>query len=205
MIFKWYNTQLISLFRFSGLWCVFKVDFLQLTSWTWNKCSCWFLVTQKQKLRIQTENIKIKLKKVADVSNIWTRRASVPSSRKTDGNNPRAAEGPIKTSQKQNIFSLHLDFLQLLVNFKKTFSFCLFWALSGNSSLLALLATLQTFTWVRTLTIEKEAPPPGWGQRSVTLFSRAAATCCRRSVSCLFWAAGSSSRDWMIWGTKCYF
>lgn len=40
--------------------------------------------------------------------------------------------------------------------------------------------------------------PPG--QRSVTLFSRAAAICCRRSVSCLFWAAGSSSRDWMIWG-----
>lgn len=43
-----------------------------------------------------------------------------------------------------------------------------------------------------------EAPPPSPGQRSVTLFSRAAAICCRRSVSCLFWAAGSSSSDWMI-------
>lgn len=37
------------------------------------------------------------------------------------------------------------------------------------------------------------------GQRSVTLFSRAAAICWRRRVSCLFWAAGSSSSDLMIW------
>lgn len=36
------------------------------------------------------------------------------------------------------------------------------------------------------------------GQRSVTLFSRAAAICWRRKASCIFWAAGSSSRALMI-------
>lgn len=36
------------------------------------------------------------------------------------------------------------------------------------------------------------------GQRSVTLFSSAAAICCRRKASCIFWAAGSSSRALMI-------
>lgn len=35
-------------------------------------------------------------------------------------------------------------------------------------------------------------------QRSVTLFSRAAAICCKRKASCIFWAAGSSSRALMI-------
>lgn len=36
------------------------------------------------------------------------------------------------------------------------------------------------------------------GQRSVTLFSSAAAICCRRKASCIFWAAGSSSKALMI-------
>lgn len=36
------------------------------------------------------------------------------------------------------------------------------------------------------------------GQRSVTLFSSAAAICWRRKASCIFWAAGSSSRALMI-------
>lgn len=34
----------------------------------------------------------------------------------------------------------------------------------------------------------------------MTLFSSAAAICCRRKASCIFWAAGSSSRALMIWG-----
>lgn len=38
----------------------------------------------------------------------------------------------------------------------------------------------------------------GRGQRSVTLFSSAAAICWRRKASCIFWAAGSSSRALMI-------
>lgn len=37
------------------------------------------------------------------------------------------------------------------------------------------------------------------GQRSVTLFSSAAAICCRRKANCIFWAAGSSSKALMIW------
>lgn len=37
------------------------------------------------------------------------------------------------------------------------------------------------------------------GQRSVTLFSSAAAICWRRKASCIFWAAGSSSRALMTW------
>lgn len=35
-------------------------------------------------------------------------------------------------------------------------------------------------------------------QRSVTLFSSAAAICCKRKASCIFWAAGSSSKALMI-------
>lgn len=36
-------------------------------------------------------------------------------------------------------------------------------------------------------------------QRSVTLFSNAAAICCNRKASCIFCAAGSSSSAFMIW------
>lgn len=58
-----------------------------------------------------------------------------------------------------------------------------------------LLSPLQT-PWVHLL--HPEAALMIRDQRSVTLFSSAAATCCRRKANCIFWAAGSSSKALMI-------